>query len=151
MIQVAESRARALMVGGGQYGLVTDEMMTVNLTSDERAFVKAALLEWGGPARPTDEMAVALGSSDASSLSADTWGLWKMLEDGDALPAAAWRQVLLAVEVVFASDVVGSGLDWHITTGFSDAESIRILRGLQRSCRDGATPRSSLLPRMTGL
>jgi hypothetical protein len=39
---------------------------------------------------------------------------------------------LLAAESVFASDVVGSGLDWPTTTGIPDAESIAILRGLQR-------------------
>jgi hypothetical protein len=49
-----------------------------------------------------------------------------------AIEASGWRQVLLAVEVVFASDVVGSGLDWRITSGISDEESIAILRGLQR-------------------
>ncbi|MEU7874785.1 hypothetical protein [Dactylosporangium sp. NPDC049140] len=30
------------------------------------------------------------------------------------------------------SDVVGSGLDWRFTSGFSDAETIEVLRGLQR-------------------
>jgi hypothetical protein len=28
--------------------------------------------------------------------------------------------------------VVGSGLDWRLTTGFSDAETIGIIRQLQR-------------------
>jgi hypothetical protein len=43
-----------------------------------------------------------------------------------------WRRVLLATEVVFASDVFGSGLDWSTTTGFSDADSISLLRSIQR-------------------
>jgi hypothetical protein len=115
-----------------QNGLVTDEPAPVELSDDERAFLRAALLDWGGPANPTDEVAVALGATDADSLSAHTWGLWKRFEAEGALSTAAWRQVLLAVEVVFVSDVVGSGLDWPITSGFSDADSIRILRGLQR-------------------
>ncbi len=38
----------------------------------------------------------------------------------------------MSTEVVFASDVVGSGLDWPITTGITDEETIRLLRGLQR-------------------
>jgi hypothetical protein len=111
---------------------MTDVPVAVELSDDERAFLRAALLDWGGPAKPTDEMAVALGSRDAASLSADTWGLWKRFEAEGALPPSVWRQVLLAVEVVFVSDVVGSGLDWSITSGISDADSIRILRGLQR-------------------
>ncbi len=40
--------------------------------------------------------------------------------------------MLLAVEIVFASDVVGSGLDWATTSGIPDEESIAILRRLQR-------------------
>ena len=111
---------------------MTDEAVAVELDDDERAFLRAALLDWGGPTNPTDEIAVALGSRDAASLSADTRALWKRFEAEGALSTDAWRQVLLAVEVVFVSDVVGSGLDWPITSGFSDADSIRILRGLQR-------------------
>ncbi len=43
-----------------------------------------------------------------------------------------WRRLLLAVEVVFVSDVVGSGLDWSVTTGFPDGDRIALLRGIQR-------------------
>ena len=39
---------------------------------------------------------------------------------------------LLMTEVVFASDVVGSGMEWTITTGLTDQETIATLRGLQR-------------------
>jgi hypothetical protein len=31
-----------------------------------------------------------------------------------------WRRVLLSVEIVLASDVVGSGVDWRITAGKID-------------------------------
>jgi hypothetical protein len=48
------------------------------------------------------------------------------------LTAEDWRRALLAVEVVFVSDVVGSGLDWRFTSGFSDAQTIEIVRRLQR-------------------
>ncbi len=30
------------------------------------------------------------------------------------------------------SDVVGSGLDWSVTTGFPDGDRIALLRGIQR-------------------
>lgn len=39
---------------------------------------------------------------------------------------------LLATEIVFASDVIGAGLDWIHTTGLSDGESIALLRSVQR-------------------
>ena len=102
------------------------------LDDRERQFLRAAMLEWGGPASPTDELAVALGFTSATTMSSETWALWERIESGEVLTSRDWRQVLLAAEVVFASDVVGSGLDWPITSGIPDAESIGILRGLQR-------------------
>lgn len=73
-----------------------------------------------------------MGFTSAESLSREAWALWTRIEAGEALTVGEWRQALLAVEVVFASDVVGSGLDWRITSGISDEESIAILRALQR-------------------
>ncbi len=43
-----------------------------------------------------------------------------------------WTRVLVAAEVAFASDLFGSGVDWGTTTGLRDAESIVLLRRLQR-------------------
>ncbi|MFD2091298.1 hypothetical protein [Blastococcus deserti] len=43
-----------------------------------------------------------------------------------------WARALLATEIVFASNLVGSGLDWSSTTGLSDEETIALLRTLQR-------------------
>ena len=104
----------------------------VSLNDTERGFLRAALLDWGGPAGPTDALAVALGFTSADSLADEAWGLWERIEAGEALATDDWRRVLLAAEIVFASDVVGSGLDWEITSDFSDEESIALLRGLQR-------------------
>ena len=109
-----------------------DARVPVSLDEMELRFVRVALLEWGGPARPTDGLAVAMGFTSAARMSSEAWELWERIEAGEALTATDWRQVLLAVEVVFASDVVGSGLDWRITSGISDEESIAVLRGLQR-------------------
>jgi len=39
---------------------------------------------------------------------------------------------LLATEIVFASNVMGSGTDWTDTTGLDDIRSIQVLWGLQR-------------------
>jgi hypothetical protein len=104
----------------------------VALDDRERRFLRAAMLEWGGPANPTDALAIALGFTSATTMSRETWALWKRIEAGEVLSSEDWRRVLLAAETVFASDVVGSGLDWPITTGIPDAEAISILRGLQR-------------------
>ncbi|WP_155855956.1 hypothetical protein [Cellulomonas sp. URHD0024] len=104
----------------------------VELDEPQRRFLRAALLDWSGPARPTDELAAAMGFSRAENLSREAWTLWTRIEAGEKLTTNAWRQVLLAVEIVFVSDVVGSGLDWRFTSGMSDEESIRVLRELQR-------------------
>jgi hypothetical protein len=108
------------------------EPIHVQLTADERAVLRAGLLDWGGPARPTDAFATAMGFTDAAALPNEARALWQQIDRSSSLAAADWRRVLLAVEVVFVSDVVGSGLDWRFTTGFSDAETIGVVRGLQR-------------------
>jgi hypothetical protein len=107
-------------------------LVRVDLDDREREFLRAALLDWGGPARPTQEFAVAMGFADVEQLSNDARSLWRRIDRESALSVGDWRRVLLAAEVVFVSDVVGSGLDWRFTSGFSDEESIAILRGLQR-------------------
>jgi hypothetical protein len=108
------------------------EPILVDLDNDERAVMRAGLLDWGGPAAPTDALAVAMGFTDAASLSTEAQALWQKIESTGSLTAEDWRRALLAVEIVFVSDVVGSGLDWQFTTGFSDARTIEILRSLQR-------------------
>ena len=42
-----------------------------------------------------------------------------------------WARTILATEIVFASNLLGSGCDWSITTGFSDAETLKSLREIQ--------------------
>jgi hypothetical protein len=55
-----------------------------------------------------------------------------LIRTGQPLNRRDWRRALIATEIVFASDVFGSGWDWSITTGISDEDTIRILRSLQR-------------------
>ena len=110
---------------------MSDERVHVELDGRELDFLRSALLEWSGPADPTDALALAMGFTSADSLPDEAWALWERIEAGDALAADDWRRVLLAAEIVFVSDVVGSGLDWEVTTDFSDKEAIAILRGLQ--------------------
>lgn len=73
-----------------------------------------------------------MGFTSAESLSREAWALWERIDAGDALTTEEWRQVLLAVEIMFVSDVVGSGLDFRMRSGIPDDEAIKILRGLQR-------------------
>ncbi|MGJ7440506.1 hypothetical protein [Aquipuribacter sp. MA13-6] len=108
-----------------------EEQIEIPLAADELTFLRAALLDWGGPARPNDALALAMGFSAAGRVSGEAWELWERIDSTSALTVADWRRTLLAAEIVFVSDVYGSGLDWPITTGLDDAESIEVLRRLQ--------------------
>jgi hypothetical protein len=78
------------------------------------------------------QLAIGMGFEGRDHLHEDVARLREALEVGEPLLHEDWRCVLLATEVVFVSDVVGSGLDWSITSGFSDSYSISLLRGIQR-------------------
>jgi hypothetical protein len=108
------------------------EAVQVNLTTEERAFLRHGLAEWWGPARCTDQLAIGMGFEGRDHLHEDVARLREALKVGEPLSHEDWRRVLLATEVVFVSDVVGSGLDWSISSGFSDSDSIGLLRGIQR-------------------
>lgn len=108
------------------------DLIDVPLTDDERRLLRHGLLEWGGPARCTDAMAVAMGFDDVEDLFRESDRLRVALAQGDPLTQRDWVRTLLATEIVFVSDVLGSGWDWSITTGFPDDETIRLLRGVQR-------------------
>ena len=110
---------------------IYDEL-DIPLTEEERTVLRAGLIEWGGPARCTEEMASALGFASVSDLHEKTHVMASAVATGSPLTQVDWVRALLATEVVFASDVIGSGLDWSITTGLTDEETIRHLRGLQR-------------------
>jgi hypothetical protein len=108
------------------------EVVDVDLSDGERRVLDRGLAEWGGPAACTDALAVAMGFEGVADLAVQ----WRRLLD--ALKARAplsrwdWTRILFATEIVFVSDVVGSGVEWTITTGLDDAETVGILRDLQR-------------------
>ena len=104
----------------------------VDLADEERGLLWRGLLEWGGPARCTEAMAVAMGFEGISGLLNQGQQIAEELRDGRALTRKDWRRALLATEVAFASNVVGSGLDWLTTTGLNDEETLRTLRSVQR-------------------
>jgi hypothetical protein len=109
-----------------------DEILTLDLNRTERRLLRWGLIEWGGPALCTEEMAVALGFASVEDLFTETDRLIRVVESEQPMPALDWLRVLLATEVVFASNVIGSGRDWEATTGLSDEESLATLRVIQR-------------------
>lgn len=110
----------------------SDSGSTQVLSDEERELLRCGLLEWSGPARGTEEFAVAMGFPGLDGLLQEGKRIRARLASGESLEPIDWARALLATEVAFASDVVGSGHDWSITTGFSDEETVRILRSIQR-------------------
>jgi hypothetical protein len=86
----------------------------------------------GGPANPTDEIACLLGFANARALQREGGRIARALRSGEGLSAGDWHRALMSTELVFASDLVGSGVDWPTTSGFDDDETIRLLRSIQR-------------------
>ena len=75
---------------------------------------------------------MAIGFPSVQALFDETDRLVDALDSERPLSRLDWLRVLLATEVVFASDTLGSGTDWSITTGLSDDETTRLLRSVQR-------------------
>lgn len=104
----------------------------LRLSDDERAVLSAGLLEWGGPARCTEELAVAMGFRGVEDLFTQGDQIREAIAAGTPLSRTDWTRALLATEVVFISNVVGSGHDWQTTTGLSDTRTLELIRALQR-------------------
>lgn len=107
-------------------------LINFELNEEERFVLRCGIVEWGGPAQCTEELAVAMGFASVHDLFANTGRLVDAIEGGQPLSRTDWFRVVLATEIVFASDLVGSGMDWNATTGLSDVDTIRLLRAVQR-------------------
>jgi hypothetical protein len=108
-----------------------EDLIDVALTPSERTVLRHGLIEWGGPASCTEEMAVAMGFDGVQHLFDETDRLVTAIDRRVQLSRRDWLRVLLAAEIVFASNAIGSGSDWSITTGLSDLKTIRLLRSIQ--------------------
>lgn len=104
----------------------------IPLSDEERALLLYGLRDWGGPAACTPAMARALGFHDVEDLFTQSDRMRSALRAHEPLTQRDWVRALLATEIVFASDVIGAGLDWSITTGLDDGQSIALLRSIQR-------------------
>jgi hypothetical protein len=109
-----------------------DDLVSAPLDDEERRVLSSGIAEWGGPARCTEEFAQAMGFDSLADLHAERPRLLQALGANQPMSRKDWRRALLLTEVVFVSDVVGSGVDWETTTRPSDEETIRLLRGIQR-------------------
>jgi hypothetical protein len=107
-------------------------LIEIPLTQPERQLLLYGMNEWGGPARCTEELARAMGFPSRAHMYSEFDRLKPSLRNKQPLSVLDWTRMLVATEIVFVSGVFGSGLDWCITTGCSDVETIELLRQLQR-------------------
>jgi hypothetical protein len=98
----------------------------------EAELLRRALGEWGGPAHASDDLARAMGFSDKRRMTVDLRELRRALTGDEPMSPLDWARTLVATEIVFASDLFGSGTEWRTTTGRDDDETIRSLRTIQR-------------------
>ncbi|MEV8563531.1 hypothetical protein AB0478_45600 [Streptomyces sp. NPDC051917] len=102
------------------------------LAEGEIRLLRRALGEWGGPARCSDQFAFGMGFADARDLLDQCHILSSALGNDDPIKPVDWARTLLAAEIVFISDLVGSGVEWQTTTGLSDEATLSVLRAIQR-------------------
>src|SRR3954453_14248292 len=116
-----QARPRRRSTGKGEP--VSQDMVRASelLTEPEVKLLTRALLEWGGPAHCSDQLAVGMGFAGARDLFDQCQRLRKALGEDALLGAADWARTLLATEIVFVSDLAGSGVEWSTTTGHDDA------------------------------
>lgn len=117
-------------LGDGANGVAAD-LLDVELTELERKMLLQGLKEWFGPATCTEEFAIALGFKGQEEFAEGVESFWQAVEAGEPRNRLDWARALLAVEIVFASDVIRSGDGWSISTGVEDELALRVLRGLQ--------------------
>jgi hypothetical protein len=111
---------------------VKSGVIEVQLTPEERDLLIHGLGEWGGPTRPTEALAPAMGFDSVEELLRGTERIAAALKRGEALSPEDWARAQIATEIAFASDYYGSGWDWSITQGHEDEATIRCLRDIQR-------------------
>lgn len=109
-----------------------NELLSFELSTEERRVLSSGVYQWGGPAKGTEEMARAMGFAGLDDLYQEGHRLSDLLRASAPMTRHDWCRSLLAVEVVFVSGVMGAGSDWRICTGVSDEETIVALRSLQK-------------------
>lgn len=102
------------------------------LTNEEVRVLAAGLVQWCGPARCTNEFAIAMGYESSVDLPSRCIQIRTAVVRNESLWPMDWARALLATEIAFASDVMGAGTEWFTTTGLKDESTITTLRSIQR-------------------
>ncbi|MBI2700221.1 MAG: hypothetical protein HYX31_13980 [Mycobacterium sp.] len=108
------------------------ELVAIDLTERERAFIGQALQEWQNTAAWKPFPIQVLGLSEWSEFDVLTERLAQAVTGRQSLSVLDWARVLYLAECSWASSLVGAALDFSTVSGFTDTEALGLLRGLQR-------------------
>jgi hypothetical protein len=110
-----------------------DEQVAIDLDTDERLMLTCGLRNWGGPVRGSDALAALMGFEDMNQLTTQASSLIGAIKDHRALSVREWTRVLVATEINFASEVLGTGPEeWVAIEGWPPDRWWAVLRRLQR-------------------
>lgn len=106
------------------------ESLRVDLTADEETLLVFGMLDWDGPANPTDAVARALGFSGVENLLSEGARIAQALRAHQALDVADWTRALASASLIFGSDLLGIGDEWTSIHGHDDQYWLSLLRRL---------------------
>jgi len=107
------------------------DLVDLDLTDEERRMLFYGLIDWSGPARCTEALAIALGFDGLEDLDREGQRIAQEIYDGRPVSLRDWTRALFSAEIVFASDVMGTGTEWGVIQGGDDARWLGVLRALQ--------------------
>jgi hypothetical protein len=110
----------------------SQELLTVDLSEDERKYIWQAMYQWQWSASRQPFSYQVLGLSSWAEFANLTHRLAHAVTDREQLSDLDWMRILYLTECSWASNIVGSGLDFSIVTEFSDIDCLSLLRHLQR-------------------
>ncbi|GAA2590883.1 hypothetical protein GCM10010435_81980 [Winogradskya consettensis] len=101
------------------------------LTRAERELLRAGVTEWERSEGDRDETARLLGYGDRPEMQSDVVRLAGLPASDRPVSRRDFRRLLLATELAFASETLGWARDWEADTGYTDHDTVTVLRGLQ--------------------
>lgn len=90
-----------------------------------------ALDGWGVSGRPTSYLVVAMGFVSLDGFGDEVVRIRDLVVDRRPMTRMEWTRAMAATEVIFGSEVFGAGTQWPAMTGYTDEESIAMVRRIQ--------------------
>jgi hypothetical protein len=107
------------------------QVCLTGLTPVERELLRLGITEWERSGGDREAVVGLLGYGDRGELRSDVPRLAGLLDASRPMSRRDCRRLLLATELAFASETMGWARDWTSDTGFTDRDTITVLRGIQ--------------------